>query len=165
MCQRTICRDCGKFTWTGCGQHIAEVLAGLSLEEICSCDDDRDSEHSWATLRDPASTSQSITTHPIPQDASTGSSSSNTETSGTSIQRTVDPTGHCPDPPSLVEYRLSKISSTSAETAAARMTQQARALEELRKIKEDKERELKEANENALHRLLHGLSESEPGAD
>ncbi|KAF9998943.1 hypothetical protein BGZ65_005625 [Modicella reniformis] len=63
-------------------------------------------------------------------------------------------------PPLLspVEYRLSKISSTSAEMAAIRMAQQAMALEELRKIKESKDKQVKEANENALQRLLDGLS-------
>ncbi|KAF9956185.1 hypothetical protein BGZ72_002967 [Mortierella alpina] len=71
----------------------------------------------------------------------------------------TDPTGHCPNP-SPVEYKLSKISSASAEAAAVRMAQQAAALEELRRMKENKEKELKAANETALQRLLHGLSES-----
>ncbi|KAF9574366.1 hypothetical protein EC968_006700 [Mortierella alpina] len=71
----------------------------------------------------------------------------------------TDPTSHCPNP-SPVEYKLSKISSASAEAAAVRMAQQAAALEELRRMKENKEKELKAANESALQRLLHGLSES-----
>jgi hypothetical protein len=92
-----------------------------------------------------------------------GNTSEGTSSTATSIQG-KGATGHCPDPPSPIEYRLSKISSTSAETAAARMSQQAGALEELRKVKEKKEQELKEANETALQRLLHGLSETKPGA-
>ncbi|KAG0213961.1 hypothetical protein BGX28_003139 [Mortierella sp. GBA30] len=181
MCQRTTCQDCGKFTWTGCGQHITEVLAGLPLEQICSCDDDRDSEHSWATLKNNITDSTITATtsavpsgsihRPLPRyplpfslSASTSTSSTSTTTAAADVTQIqpptrTDPTGHCPDP-SPVEYKLSKISSTSAEAAAVRMAQQAAALEELRRIKENKEKELKAANETALQRLLQGLSES-----
>ncbi|KAF9163053.1 hypothetical protein BGX21_001249 [Mortierella sp. AD011] len=174
MCQRTICRDCGKFTWTGCGLHITEVLTGLSLDEICSCDDDRDSEHPWATLTNESSSNvfggaTSTDSAPYtPQSLSGSLSGSQAFTSTTSYplpQTTsmtatrTDPTGHCIDP-SPIEYKLSKISSESAETAISRKAQQAAALEVLRKIKEKKDRELKDANERALNKLLHGLSET-----
>ncbi|KAI7826569.1 hypothetical protein BC939DRAFT_446801 [Gamsiella multidivaricata] len=148
MCQRTICRDCGKFTWTGCGLHITEVLAGLPLEQICSCDDDRDSEHPWTTLKN-----QSAAEHPTPQYPATGA------TISAFIQPRKDPTGHCADP-SPIEYKLSKISSATADAAASRMAQQAAALEELRRLKRKEEQELKDVNESALKRLLHGLSET-----
>ncbi|KAF9436726.1 hypothetical protein BGZ76_003125 [Entomortierella beljakovae] len=156
MCQRIVCRDCGKFTWTvpnenyitfhleiGCGLHISEVLAGLSIEEVCSCDDDRDSEHSWATLANKATSSQALV-------------SGTSETSHSEIQPRLDPTGHCIDPPPI-EYKLSKISSDLADAAVSRMAQQASAMEELKKIKEAKEKELKEKNVNALNKLIQGL--------
>ncbi|KAI8091692.1 hypothetical protein BDF21DRAFT_490400 [Thamnidium elegans] len=37
MCMRTTCSDCKKYTWKGCGLHIAQALAGLKEEEICKC--------------------------------------------------------------------------------------------------------------------------------
>ncbi len=37
MCSAVKCRSCGKWTWEGCGEHIAEALAGISKEQICSC--------------------------------------------------------------------------------------------------------------------------------
>ncbi|KAF9898835.1 hypothetical protein BX616_003553, partial [Lobosporangium transversale] len=123
-----------------CGLHITEVLAGLSLEQICSCDDDRDSEHPWTTLADQTTTAVTSSTSSSSQEART------------------DPVGHCPNP-SPIEYRLSKISAATAEVAPSRMAQQAAALEELRRIKQEKERELKEANEGALQKLIHGLSD------
>ncbi|KAF9115341.1 hypothetical protein BGX27_008222 [Mortierella sp. AM989] len=140
----------------GCGLHIAEVLADLPLEQICSCDDDRDSEHSWATLPNQSTTSASMT---APDSASLYPLSQSTL-----MATRTDPTGHCPDP-SPVEYKLSKISSSQAEAAVSRKAQQAAALEQLKKIKEQKDRELKEANEKALERLLHGLSETKETAD
>ncbi|CAO3575182.1 unnamed protein product [Mortierella alpina] len=164
MCKRTICQDCGRYTWTGCGQHIAQVLAGLPLEQICSCDDDRDSEHSWASLKSShtdAMTATAANQRPLPRyplPFAPSSSSSSTAATEASLPQT-DPAGHCPNP-SPVEYKLSKISSASAEAAAVRMAQQAAALEELRRMKENRERELKAANESALQKLLHGLSES-----
>ncbi|NDG10146.1 MAG: hypothetical protein EB112_05605, partial [Actinobacteria bacterium] len=29
MCSRVICRNCGKYTWSGCGEHIDSALEGL----------------------------------------------------------------------------------------------------------------------------------------
>ena len=37
MCSRTTCRDCGKATWSGCGLHIEEALAGVPASERCTC--------------------------------------------------------------------------------------------------------------------------------
>ncbi|KAF9346912.1 hypothetical protein BGX26_001554 [Mortierella sp. AD094] len=177
MCQRTICRDCGKFTWTGCGLHITEVLAGLTLDKICSCDDDRDSEHPWTTLTNESSNtssgvaptnsapyaSQNLSESSLGSSAFTFTSYPSPQTTSTTATRT-DPTGHCIDP-SPIEYKLSKISSEPAEAAVSRKAQQAAALEELRKIKEKKDRELREANERALNKLLQGLSETSESAD
>uniref|UniRef100_A0A7S2QSK9 Uncharacterized protein n=1 Tax=Norrisiella sphaerica TaxID=552664 RepID=A0A7S2QSK9_9EUKA len=35
MCHRTNCRQCGKYTWAGCGYHIESALAGTSIEQRC----------------------------------------------------------------------------------------------------------------------------------
>lgn len=35
MCQPITCTDCGKTTWTGCGEHIEEALAGVPAEQRC----------------------------------------------------------------------------------------------------------------------------------
>ena len=37
MCQKTKCRACGKYTWTGCGNHIESVLRGVRPEDRCRC--------------------------------------------------------------------------------------------------------------------------------
>lgn len=37
MCVRVTCRDCGKPTWEGCGQHVEEALAGVPEAERCRC--------------------------------------------------------------------------------------------------------------------------------
>ncbi len=36
MCSPVICRICGKTTWTGCGQHIEQALAGVPEERRCA---------------------------------------------------------------------------------------------------------------------------------
>lgn len=37
MCQRVTCETCSKPTWSGCGQHIEEALAGVPVSERCQC--------------------------------------------------------------------------------------------------------------------------------
>lgn len=37
MCSRTTCPNCKKPTWTGCGKHIEEALAGVPESERCQC--------------------------------------------------------------------------------------------------------------------------------
>ena len=37
MCQRVMCRRCGKATYRGCGQHVEQVLAGVPRSARCSC--------------------------------------------------------------------------------------------------------------------------------
>jgi hypothetical protein len=37
MCSRTTCRKCKKPTWSGCGQHIEQALAGVPKNQRCSC--------------------------------------------------------------------------------------------------------------------------------
>ncbi|WP_030543322.1 hypothetical protein [Streptomyces albus] len=38
MCQRVTCRTCGKFTYSGCGNHVDQVLAGVPAAKRCDCD-------------------------------------------------------------------------------------------------------------------------------
>ena len=80
-------------------------------------------------------------------------------TSATTQEADEDHAVTCIDP-SPVEYKLSKISTTSAAEAAVRKTKQAAALEGLKKRKEQKEMELKNANQDAVQRLLKGLSQA-----
>ena len=35
MCSKVICRQCKKPTWSGCGEHIEEALAGIALADRC----------------------------------------------------------------------------------------------------------------------------------
>jgi hypothetical protein len=37
MCQRVTCRDCGKYTYSGCGRHVDQVLSGVPASRRCSC--------------------------------------------------------------------------------------------------------------------------------
>jgi len=35
MCHRTTCRNCGKASWAGCGNHIESALRGVRVEDRC----------------------------------------------------------------------------------------------------------------------------------
>lgn len=35
MCQKVTCRKCGKATWSGCGQHVSQVMRGIPKSEQC----------------------------------------------------------------------------------------------------------------------------------
>lgn len=37
MCSRVVCNTCKKYTWSGCGGHIDDALAGLTEDQICKC--------------------------------------------------------------------------------------------------------------------------------
>ncbi|PTW91236.1 hypothetical protein C8A06_0955 [Microbacteriaceae bacterium MWH-Ta3] len=37
MCSPITCADCGKASWTGCGQHVESALAGVATEDRCAC--------------------------------------------------------------------------------------------------------------------------------
>ncbi len=41
MCRPATCRTCGKATYTGCGQHVEQVLRGVPEDQRCSCPPDR----------------------------------------------------------------------------------------------------------------------------
>lgn len=38
MCSPVMCNVCGKTTWTGCGEHVAEVFANVPPEQRCTCE-------------------------------------------------------------------------------------------------------------------------------
>ena len=35
MCSKVICRQCNKPTWSGCGEHIEDALAGIAVSDRC----------------------------------------------------------------------------------------------------------------------------------
>ncbi|QLY28574.1 hypothetical protein [Nocardia huaxiensis] len=35
MCSPVRCKSCGKTTWSGCGQHIAQVRANVPADRWC----------------------------------------------------------------------------------------------------------------------------------
>ena len=35
MCSQVRCRKCGKTTWSGCGQHVKEVMRGVPASQRC----------------------------------------------------------------------------------------------------------------------------------
>ncbi|ADI67280.1 hypothetical protein HMPREF0574_0886 [Mobiluncus curtisii subsp. curtisii ATCC 35241] len=41
MCSPVKCANCGKTTWTGCGQHIAAVQASVPPDQWCTCPEDK----------------------------------------------------------------------------------------------------------------------------
>lgn len=41
MCRPVTCRTCGKTTWAGCGQHVAQVRAMVPDAEWCAGHPDR----------------------------------------------------------------------------------------------------------------------------
>ncbi|GAB3669374.1 hypothetical protein GCM10027596_41330 [Nocardioides korecus] len=36
MCRPTTCTTCGKTTWAGCGQHVAQVRATVPADRWCA---------------------------------------------------------------------------------------------------------------------------------
>lgn len=37
MCYAVDCRVCGKVTWDGCGQHVADVMRSVPTARQCRC--------------------------------------------------------------------------------------------------------------------------------
>lgn len=37
MCSKINCNICQKPTWSGCGEHVEEALAGVAEADRCSC--------------------------------------------------------------------------------------------------------------------------------
>lgn len=41
MCQPARCPICSEMTWTGCGEHVDEVMRHVPPERRCGCSPDR----------------------------------------------------------------------------------------------------------------------------
>lgn len=37
MCRPVKCRNCGKTTWAGCGEHVDQVKASVPADQWCTC--------------------------------------------------------------------------------------------------------------------------------
>lgn len=37
MCSPATCRKCGKVTYSGCGKHVDQVMAGVPYDQRCRC--------------------------------------------------------------------------------------------------------------------------------
>jgi hypothetical protein len=37
MCHETKCPNCGKSSWSGCGQHVESVFRSIPVERRCFC--------------------------------------------------------------------------------------------------------------------------------
>ncbi len=51
MCFQTMCPQCQKITWGGCGAHVAQALQGVPQDKLCQCQDDLALEPSSAAPR------------------------------------------------------------------------------------------------------------------
>lgn len=50
MCQAVTCRKCGKTTWSGCGQHVDQVMRGVPMSQRCQGHQDEKSTGLFARL-------------------------------------------------------------------------------------------------------------------
>lgn len=50
MCRSVRCRTCGKTTWAGCGQHVAEVRRGVPAAQWCPGHKDEPKRGFFASL-------------------------------------------------------------------------------------------------------------------
>ncbi|WP_157075729.1 hypothetical protein [Janibacter anophelis] len=42
MCMPVQCQRCGKTTWSGCGEHVADVRAQVAADNWCQCPENAD---------------------------------------------------------------------------------------------------------------------------
>jgi hypothetical protein len=49
MCSPVPCRTCGKTTWSGCGQHVDQVMAGIPKSQQCEGHASQPSQGGWAS--------------------------------------------------------------------------------------------------------------------
>lgn len=38
MCRQVTCKNCGKTTWAGCGQHVDAVMSKVPKAQQCTCE-------------------------------------------------------------------------------------------------------------------------------
>ena len=51
MCRATTCRTCGLASWSGCGQHVEQVLRGVPRAQRCGGHAPQPRISLWARLR------------------------------------------------------------------------------------------------------------------
>ncbi|KAK8476431.1 hypothetical protein V6N13_064801 [Hibiscus sabdariffa] len=37
MCYRVVCKQCGKYSWGGCGKHLSTLYASIDEAKRCMC--------------------------------------------------------------------------------------------------------------------------------
>ncbi len=37
MCSPVTCQKCGLITWSGCGEHVDQVMASVPMNQRCTC--------------------------------------------------------------------------------------------------------------------------------
>lgn len=50
MCYPVRCATCGKTGWAGCGQHVDNVMAGVSTAQRCTCGEVPDLDYGRQTM-------------------------------------------------------------------------------------------------------------------
>jgi hypothetical protein len=50
MCRSVTCRRCGKTSWTGCGQHVDQVMRGVPADQRCPGHPREPASGLWARL-------------------------------------------------------------------------------------------------------------------
>jgi hypothetical protein len=49
MCHQITCERCAKPSWSGCGNHVEQALAGVALSDRYTCDQQAGSSSSAST--------------------------------------------------------------------------------------------------------------------
>lgn len=47
MCRAVVCKACGRATWSGCGVHVEQVLAGVPEADRCPGHPREEREPGW----------------------------------------------------------------------------------------------------------------------
>ncbi len=37
MCYKVLCKNCNRWTWNGCGQHVQSVMTNIPKDQQCIC--------------------------------------------------------------------------------------------------------------------------------
>lgn len=45
MCRAVTCKECGKTTWAGCGEHVEQVMSGVPSSDRCRGHEQEGSEN------------------------------------------------------------------------------------------------------------------------
>ncbi|QCD90964.1 branched-chain amino acid aminotransferase [Vigna unguiculata] len=73
MCYRVECRSCGRYTWGGCGNHLATLYASIDEGMHCTC-------RSWPGVAIPPRTTDTATQQPTqPNNSSQAAGNGNSQ--------------------------------------------------------------------------------------